>query len=89
MSSFGIATALLGLAVGVGAGRAAARSLRDLVYPASATYAAFRDEYGTAECEGTCSGATAHEHHGDGTATCTRCGTPRVSGAGIHLNGVS
>lgn len=29
-------------------------------------------------CEGYCSGRTArHEDAGDGTATCTRCGTPR------------
>lgn len=89
MSSIAVATVLLGLAVGVGAGRAAARSLRDLIYPVGATYAGLRTEDGTAECEGTCPGITVHEHHGDGTATCTRCGTPRVCGPGTHLNGVS
>jgi len=31
-------------------------------------------------CEGQCRGRTAlHEDHGDGTATCTRCGTPRAT----------
>lgn len=77
MNSLGIATVLLGLAVGVGAGCAAARSLRDLLYPVGAAYAGFRTEDDTAECEGTCTGATGHERHGDGTATCTGCGTPR------------
>lgn len=30
-------------------------------------------------CQGQCLGSrrTLHEDHGDGTATCTRCGTPR------------
>ncbi len=30
------------------------------------------------ECEGLCEGATAHEPDGDGTATCSTCGTPRA-----------
>ncbi|MCL6733332.1 hypothetical protein [Streptomyces neyagawaensis] len=76
MSSLGIATVLLCLAAGVGVASLAARSLRDLLYPAGATYAAFRPERGTAECEITCEGATEHEDEGDGTATCTGCGTP-------------
>lgn len=59
-------------------------------YPASETYAGFqaaaRPEL---PCEGTCRGARPHEDHGDGTATCTDCGTPRVTSPGTHLNGAS
>lgn len=33
-------------------------------------------------CEGPCLARhTLHENHGDGTATCTRCGTPRAVAA--------
>jgi hypothetical protein len=31
------------------------------------------------ECEGHCGGLTRHESDGDGTATCTGCGTPRTA----------
>jgi hypothetical protein len=30
-------------------------------------------------CEGHCRGRTRHEDHGDGSATCTGCGTPRTT----------
>ncbi|MDX2700340.1 hypothetical protein [Streptomyces ipomoeae] len=83
MSGIQIVTSVLSLAAGVGM-VAGARALGASRYPAGATYAAFRADTSTAslpvvECEGTCSGATTHENHGDGTATCTTCGTPRTA----------
>lgn len=41
------------------------------------------------QCEGRCPGTRMHETDGDGGATCTTCGTPRVAGADTHLNGAS
>lgn len=86
-----IATALLGLAASV-AFASGTHHLRNLRHPHAATYARFHTDNPTpptAECEGTCPGLTEHEDDGEGTATCTRCGTPRVAGLGAHLNGAS
>ncbi|MFF7259516.1 hypothetical protein ACFZCL_04370 [Streptomyces sp. NPDC008159] len=73
-----IATALLGLAAGV-AFASGSQYLRNVRYPAHATYARFHTDPPSprAECEGNCEGVTEHEEAGDGTATCTGCGTPR------------
>lgn len=73
-----LAAVLLGGAAVLAAVIALPKAVRRL-YPASETYAGFqaaaRPEL---PCEGTCQGARPHEDHGDGTATCTGCGTPRA-----------
>lgn len=67
--------------------------LRSLYRPDEATYARFHTDNASyppyAECEGTCPGSTPHEDDGEGTATCTGCGTPRPLGPSSHLNGAS
>ncbi|MBD9703418.1 hypothetical protein IHE56_15270 [Streptomyces sp. ID01-12c] len=85
-----IVTALVGLAASV-AFASGTHHLRTLRHPHAATYARFHTDPAPrlAECEGTCEGSTGHEGDGDGIATCTGCGTPRVTSPGTHLNGAS
>jgi hypothetical protein len=85
-----IVTALVGLAASV-AFASGTHHLRTLRHPHAATYARFHTDPAppAADCEGTCAGSTTHEDDGDGTATCTGCGTPRTTDTGAHLNGAS
>jgi hypothetical protein len=87
-----IAAALLTAAASI-AFASGTHYLRNLHRPARATYTRFHTDDATpallAECEGTCPGSTAHEDDGEGTATCTGCGTPRPTGPSHHLNGTS
>jgi hypothetical protein len=74
-----IAVVLMGLASGV-AVIAALVATRGRRYPA-VPYATFHpggSRVLLTDCEGRCSGATAHETDGAGTATCVTCGTPRT-----------